>query len=388
MVKLSAVLAMSLCVCLSAQTNRVHKSVSRSSTNKSSAEAELAKTNHYSNQAILSGLPSLPPNYLGADIKGLLSSISDSKVLAPKSEFETSAQYDARIASFANVRLLGDISPNEQIAFVIAADSNNLIISYDADTQDFTIGLKGSSRNFLIEPGRPAYVTLDLVSDLQTPKKYMGSNAMGASVVIEELDGQDYGLAIPPENWLFSQEGIIASGASKENILLALHASSDRAPSIKPQLRIAIVGKSNEPYILHDVFGKDATFTEPTKYLIGKRYLPFIPSELLLFRNDTGEILERQTLQSREAKYEKALNLKIACKSSYQSFDIRLDDRNYRAVTCEKIGTLHAEHAISVTARAGYSVNDDSFFLNGSRFEPAWTQAEAYSPAKQFVIKR
>lgn len=77
------------------------------------------------------GADSLPPNFAGQDAKTLFTQLSDLKRRLMKSEFETTAEYEKRVAQEKQKPLLGNLTIRDTFSLVVS----NVEASYDADSQ-------------------------------------------------------------------------------------------------------------------------------------------------------------------------------------------------------------------------------------------------------------
>jgi hypothetical protein len=78
-----------------------------------------------------SGTDSLPPNFTGHDVKALFTRLSELKKRLVKSEFETTTEYEKRIAQEKQKPILGTLTVQDTFSLVIP----NVEASYDADSQ-------------------------------------------------------------------------------------------------------------------------------------------------------------------------------------------------------------------------------------------------------------
>ncbi|HEY4961721.1 MAG TPA: hypothetical protein VFC15_18960 [Candidatus Limnocylindrales bacterium] len=107
----------------------------------------------------------LTPQFKGHDIVAISDSVRQAPALAPKSEFETTAAYEARRASFPTQRLIGDINSDSHLAFVVdegLLNSTSEVFRYEADSGALTATLRGRSQKFFLERNQPDMQTVTI----------------------------------------------------------------------------------------------------------------------------------------------------------------------------------------------------------------------------------
>ena len=77
------------------------------------------------------GADSLSPNFTGHDVKVLFAQLSELKKRLVKSEFETTAEYEKRVAQEKQKPILGNLTVQDTFSLVIP----NIEASYNADSQ-------------------------------------------------------------------------------------------------------------------------------------------------------------------------------------------------------------------------------------------------------------
>jgi hypothetical protein len=233
----------------------------------------------------------LAPDYKGVDVEAICNAIRDSEALKPKSEFESSAAYSARLSGFTSTKLVTGLSPIDKIAIVFGDDSGTAFEStYDADAQAFAVKLKVDIKRMYLLPGSPMMAQIKVKTKILNSSDYEAGNAMGAKVQVHEVNSETYGIALDPTEWPAS---LRENSSYSEVVRMTIPMPSEVAIKAKANLRVAMVGSLHTPWIGDDVFSKDPTISDPYKMLDGQKYLLLTPMELIIFRADTGEILYR-----------------------------------------------------------------------------------------------
>src|SRR5579864_2457866 len=117
------------------------------------------------------------PRFNGHDIVALTKRVAESPALKPKSEFETSEQYDTRSQGFAtSERLVGNVTPLSYLAFIVD-DSSALSVrfEYDADKRRFTVHLNGRREKFYSDADYPEMDTVTVRSVPISQERYVAS---------------------------------------------------------------------------------------------------------------------------------------------------------------------------------------------------------------------
>ena len=96
---------------------------------------------------------------------------------------------------------------------------------------------------------------------------------------------------------------------------------------------------------------------------------------LLVFRKDTGEILNRVDHSSFAAQNALALNLTVSCKS-FGTLTILLDGKQESFMCTRGSRTFRANQTIRVETHEEGMISGSSFLLNGQPYNPAWNKDE------------
>jgi hypothetical protein len=216
-----------------------------------------------------SSLKKLPPRYAGASILAALHVFS----VRPKSEFETSAEYQARFHKL----------PWDVYAFVVPQRFTT--VEYDADTETLTVGIDAITPAIGFTEADSAGIELDRRNEHE--RKYLGSNAFGASIAVTEHSYDSYSL--------------VTGQTSLPT--LKLNVPRNTAPAAKQTVRVLVVTGLDSSSVIEGTYEvlKDATgfrhmkptFDDPTEVTIYDRSLRTQVIELWMFDWATGEILGR-----------------------------------------------------------------------------------------------
>lgn len=253
---------------------------------------------HYLQGPLDSKKGNLGPNFLGHDPEAIVAEIRESGASKPKSEFETTAQYQARrtMGSLEGRRYVFVVDP--EIGFHSLSGAE---FAYDADEQVMTARLQIHKEELydLQKSGGGRELNYALITKHAKPivAKAIGTNVFGASVAITEYGTQEHGIALLrlPPGLLHETEYLRLAEAK-----ITIPMKADQAERLKPNLRFAVVGIVSEMRFLTTIEEKQATLSHPTSVIRGTDFIPIIPEQLLLFDFKTGEILKRVDGTTRE----------------------------------------------------------------------------------------
>lgn len=233
---------------------------------------------------------SVGPEFNGHDIVAITKMVKEAPALKPKSEFESSGEYERRKASFRSQPLVGNITPDSHLAFVVGSE-----FKYDADGQVLTATVTSWQKEFFPETGyslteaAPKMDTVTVRSTTRERGTYIGSNAFGAKVEVTETYSEDYGLASEPASWVFNDYDEV----SRPRFSRSSAMSPDEARRFKPNARVLFICKLTEPWYRQSASGHDPTIDEPYKTLHGLNFLQVHVEQIWLIDGDSGEVVRK-----------------------------------------------------------------------------------------------
>lgn len=251
----------------------------------------------YLTEAVDLNSTNVGPDFKGHDIEAVVEAIQTSHSLSPKSEFETTAAYEARRDSVSNQPLFGSVTPTSLFAFVFDSEiPQSPLLGYDADSQIMMLRLRAMDHQFLLESDQPTLATIPVKLSNVRSEKYLGSNAFGATREVEKISAEEYGLAISRDAWFFS--------GNKNNDLDFMYffqVPLDQAQAFKKEHEIVLICRLAAPWLHRDVHGHDATLSDPNQSLIEERDLAVTPLRIWVVNKETGAVV-RDISQFSQAK--------------------------------------------------------------------------------------
>lgn len=241
----------------------------------------------------------LAPGYQGVDPKRFYETFSSRTEALKKGEFETSEEFSQRTSDADTV--LAPISTKRVYAFRI----QGIEPKYNADRQVYEFfGLAG---DYSCDPagltgGDRGMLTCKVANVMMLRDKYTGSNAYGASRVVERTRATHLALALPNTPRIFSvpkDSGSVfdyPDSSGSVRLVDTLEMSIDRAKAIKGTIGVLFVGNVTGTSL---VDGK-ATLVEPkidnpTDIFITTAALPFNLRKIVYYVIPTGEILAQRS---------------------------------------------------------------------------------------------
>ena len=218
----------------------------------------------YSNELFDPTLPDLPPQFRGASLQQLTSAVAT----APKGEFETTAQYEARTKPTLGGVIYG---------FVL--EPGNAFLKYDADVQTFRLQIVldfGVSIGYKRDYNSKALV----ISRAEVSRReYEASNAYGAKATVSSTHHNIYAL--------------LPTNLRSNTITAEVPASLDVAPSLKPSLRVLAVFECSgaSDAVVSGVYHLEPEISSPVETFHHYTYLRGTLLSIWVYSQDSGRIL-------------------------------------------------------------------------------------------------
>lgn len=263
------------------------------SPDKTQDEAPKSKPAKYPADGIDLNLQELPPQYLGNDPKQVYAALYDS-VKSPKGGFEATRIEKDGLFAFQ----VGDtnVAPEDREFFTQALNRGigRLLlpdIGYSAENSEFEIVLKlshvtkGIGGKFLDENAQSA----QLLNEVVRAGDPVASNANEATVnVLKGVVNRYYAAIVNFRQPLFEYEKTWAS--FNWTFRTKLKSNHDEANNIKPNLRILLIGKIEEPLISSRSLYYEPKQNESTEYTLNEHYIYFRVQEIWVYNQSTGQI--------------------------------------------------------------------------------------------------
>jgi hypothetical protein len=231
----------------------------------------------------------LPPNYPGHDIVACYNRLK--KAAPPKGEYETTAQYVARVNSLSTDYLYAfRVKPRDA--------SFELEYTYDADKKLLVASLEVTRIDLGFVPEFDGRRTADssiagiTVRDTKAGRDtYVGSNAYGAKTTVTRFVRENYNIAFDKE---------LPQGISWMKLTISI--TPNEARILKPRLSVLLICKlktfADPPLLAFECYKfLDPTIHSPIDSFTTKKYIHTDLKAIWLYDTVTGEVLARHTPQ-------------------------------------------------------------------------------------------
>lgn len=243
---------------------------------------------------------------------------------AQKGEFESTGDYNARKAAALTAKFLDDSSVEDIFAFVVPVPKgkkypDGLVYEFNADTGGVNLYALPTSSKYLPLNGigAPDYQInrreskgldqLILSKKTESESTYQGSNAYGATVMVEKTSMSSAGIAANRIPFLkFERDLIYGNPAVASQFKL----ENSRAAAELPALKALIVMKLSDPYVVYNFRHKEPQRDSPTDISMQEKYLTGDVLGIVYYSGLTGEVFARLPETFGKPKVESAPEVK------------------------------------------------------------------------------
>ncbi len=235
----------------------------------------------------------IDPGYMGIPIGRVVDAIEKMITVVKKGEFESTADYNTRKAAALTGKFLGDSSVDDTFAFVFPASNNvsrtGFGYNFNADTSEvrlFALPTPGFNNRHPSE----RLDRFDLDFKIVSESTYVGSNAYGAQVTVEETRSTTLGIAVNRIPFLsFKREEYYL------NPIPAVQFNLENARAAKElaALKALVVMKIADPYVIYGSSYSRPTRDFPYADRNEKKHLTGNVLGIVFYSGVTGEIFAR-----------------------------------------------------------------------------------------------
>jgi hypothetical protein len=317
----------------------------------------------------------LGPSFAGHDVVGIYTVLKKTPSLAPKGEYETTAQFEQRNSEIARKPILGSIAPNDYFAFVISRErvqgSWPLKLTYDADLRLLQTDFTGEYSDFALDADKARRTTI-LMREVESDSS------------ARQRASDSYSISLA-KDWLFQPE------RSHLSFSHLIDLAPEEAKSYKDELQALMVCRLAPPWTRRNVFGHG---TVSSGGLFNANYLEVVLEQLWLYNSRTGEVLEKIT----EESLSKNKNQQLALKVRQTPLILELSATNFSSAFLTVDGvprgsdTFNKEHPLTVTAKREIEImisspklSELAFQLNGQPYSPQWKKVSHFVGRQEFV---
>jgi hypothetical protein len=216
----------------------------------------------------------LGPAFKGNNIEEVIKHVTASSGASPKSEFETTQQYEKRIAATERFIFVGPnppADPNEPF-YTEVAD-----FKYDADSQTMSVSVDGLTE---YDQDVKWFLAFTLVARVKILPSYMGENTFGVHKAIRKQTVEMFGIGVEGEyrDLLRQKYGASCSIAP------------DEARTVKPFLKVGFVVLC-KPVIHRTHDHHTPTLSNPFDNTLNGVFVSSTIQAILIFDSRTGKVL-------------------------------------------------------------------------------------------------
>lgn len=238
----------------------------------------------------------LPSNFRGLDPKRLWSLVKAKQPALEKGEYETTAEYNQRLA--ASTSSMAPLVPSDEYALLLEGTKPK----YDADAQEFGV-LEPIFCRKASEYGKSEHwVTCAVGSVSQEDSQYVASNAYGTKAKVISRTGKELAIAVR-EDSSFLDSAVFAhdayvQGAPIFELKTSFAVPIEQARNLQSsKIGLLLVGRFDAlQFIEGHATTISPTIDRPYAVYISQDAIPFTPTKLVLYVEGTGVVLGEKDL--------------------------------------------------------------------------------------------
>jgi hypothetical protein len=312
----------------------------------------------------------LPTHFVPINPAELYEAADRTFVAPEKSEFETTAQYQARVAALLQKPLLRGLSGADDLAIVLRPSSRSISGSlrkqdyfltmdfvetkYDADSQQMSVSVP----TYGGEIGSDYKWVTAIHRAVTHGAPYVGQNAFGVQRLIQRVHTETLELEVGDYDWLVpncTDDGL--------NKVFSLTAEPGEARELSENIEIIMIGKLHAPFISHTVDATEPSLEqlEPTNITRVHRLLHISLDQLIIADTHSGAILKQFSRQKHRTEYPLTV-------------EFRGEDVPFSDSRCEKSASLFPFDLLSI-----------DYSIDGGTEQLAFLKEPVHIEARQYV---
>ena len=253
----------------------------------------------FTTRAVDPTVNSLPPGYRGQSLDSVIAKLEERHKAREKDEYETEAEFKARIAALPEKPLVGRLTLADSFAFSFAkgepGSKPNLEAQYDADAEVFrlrlgTDGVREKDGSVVADD-----FFLGVCSESwHEGESYTGVNGFGAKATIRPVMLLRRCLRFPRKMLLDDARGHLEPETLDLTFRVAVPRAEARATS--GDFRVLFLGKIVSEAVLSRYDGAKPTIQSPLDLTEATEYVKFLPEQVWVYNGRTGRIYYRSTV--------------------------------------------------------------------------------------------
>lgn len=217
-------------------------------------------------------------NFTGHDCRKVASAIREKNT--QKDQYETTKEYNSRIAKIKESVLYDDVNFGSQLAFV---DNSKVFAKYDADkgVLNFDAPFIGYNINNV-----ESHPMLTAFKQVRNERGYLGKNAFGATADVKYFE---------EDVCLVTMANLPFEGLEKRKFSLKI--APEKAKKISENIGSAYVGVLMPPYIKGYQEYQKPEISKPREVITKGDDIRFRLQQLIVFDRETGEVLGKKVFK-------------------------------------------------------------------------------------------
>lgn len=308
----------------------------------------------------------LPSNFVPIPAAELYESASRTLVAPEKSEFETTAQYQARIDALAQKVLLRGLKASDDFAFVLRPSSRSISgtllkrddfltmdfveTKYDADSKRMSVSMPTDGG----EIGSDYKWVSAIHRSVAYGVPYVGQTAFGVKHPIRKVKTDTLELEMEDYDWLSPD---CTDGGTEK--VFSLTVEPEEARSLSDDIEIIVIGKLRAPFTSHSVDGTEPSLeqVEPINITRVHRLLHITLDKIIIADSRTGEILKQFSRQNHRTEFPLTVEFRgedvpfSDARCEERMFPFNLLTLNYSVDGVEQKGLTFLEKPLRIEAR-------------------------------------
>jgi hypothetical protein len=255
----------------------------------------------------------LPSHFAPIDPAELYEAASRTLVAPEKSEFETTAQYQARIEALAQKVLLRGLRASDDFAFVFRPSSRSISgpvqkrddfltfqagdeTKYDADSKQMSVSIPMDAGEF----GSDYKWVSAIHRSVAYGVPYVGQTAFGVKHLIRKVQTDTLELEMEDYDWL--SPDCTDDGTDK---VFSLTVEPEQARGLSDDIEVIVIGKLRAPFTSHSVDGTEPSLEqiEPIDITRVHRLLHITLDRVIIADSRTGAILKQFSRQKHQTEF-------------------------------------------------------------------------------------
>jgi TonB family protein len=220
----------------------------------------------------------LPPNYLGHAFPAIFAAVARRQVVR-KGEYETTEDFNKRLARVKNLPLAGSLHSDSVLAFVVGPVRQD----YDADQKTLQLSLM-----FKLQDGG-RFLTTSWSHSEKSIGSYVGRNAFNRAVKVKAYRYDDYLLSIDRGAAL----KMVSYNGANDTINTSIAIAPLDAQKIRSRIRALLICTLGADGVSSDKSHDPATIDEPYDEYSFSYTMNIIPVAVWFFDSSTGLVLAK-----------------------------------------------------------------------------------------------